>query len=189
MRCLLPVTVYCISLFSLQQLNALPAGNRPQRSSFDLLLGRPPKQLEGSELLAQDAPSSSSPPSSDGGHDADPAHPTLSPTSLWRALLIRGAPLALTETDVASTKTGGPRDDNDSNAEPKRRGRRYANGGSRGGHPAHPHHHGHPQLMRVGCVLGTCQVQNLSHRLYQLNGQNGRDDSSPVNPRSPHSYG
>ncbi|XP_034542147.1 protein ADM2 isoform X2 [Notolabrus celidotus] len=60
------------------------------------------------------------------------------------------------------------------------RGRRHANsGGTRG--------HGH--LMRVGCVLGTCQVQNLSHRLYQLIGQSGREDSSPINPRSPHSYG
>lgn len=60
------------------------------------------------------------------------------------------------------------------------RGRRHANGS--GGRS-----HGH--LMRVGCVLGTCQVQNLSHRLYQLIGQSGREDSSPINPRSPHSYG
>ncbi|CAL1592316.1 unnamed protein product [Knipowitschia caucasica] len=48
---------------------------------------------------------------------------------------------------------------------------------------------GRAHLMRVGCVLGTCQVQNLSHRLYQLIGQSGREDSSPINPRSPHSYG
>lgn len=57
---------------------------------------------------------------------------------------------------------------------------------------AHSHGHRYPhhgQLMRVGCVLGTCQVQNLSHRLYQLIGQSGRDDSSPMNPKSPHSYG
>ncbi|XP_041852805.1 uncharacterized protein adm2b [Melanotaenia boesemani] len=60
------------------------------------------------------------------------------------------------------------------------RSRRHANSG--GGRS-----HGH--LMRVGCVLGTCQVQNLSHRLYQLIGQSGREDSSPINPRSPHSYG
>ncbi|XP_028287571.1 ADM2 [Parambassis ranga] len=60
------------------------------------------------------------------------------------------------------------------------RGRRHATTGSGRGH-------GH--LMRVGCVLGTCQVQNLSHRLYQLIGQSGREDSSPINPRSPHSYG
>ncbi|XP_071391496.1 protein ADM2 [Centroberyx affinis] len=60
------------------------------------------------------------------------------------------------------------------------RGRRHANGGGV---------RGHGQLMRVGCVLGTCQVQNLSHRLYQLIGQSGREDSSPINPRSPHSYG
>lgn len=60
------------------------------------------------------------------------------------------------------------------------RSRRHANGGGR-------RSHGH--LMRVGCVLGTCQVQNLSHRLYQLIGQSGKEDSSPINPRSPHSYG
>ncbi|TNN30611.1 ADM2 [Liparis tanakae] len=60
------------------------------------------------------------------------------------------------------------------------RGRRHAIGG--GGR-------GHAHLMRVGCVLGTCQVQNLSHRLYQLIGQTGREDSAPINPRSPHSYG
>uniref|UniRef100_A0A8V5G7E0 Uncharacterized protein n=1 Tax=Melopsittacus undulatus TaxID=13146 RepID=A0A8V5G7E0_MELUD len=47
----------------------------------------------------------------------------------------------------------------------------------------------HTQLLRVGCVLGTCQVQNLSHRLWQLRGQLGRQDSSPMNPHSPHSYG
>lgn len=60
------------------------------------------------------------------------------------------------------------------------RGRRHANSGG---------NKGHSQLMRVGCVLGTCQVQNLSHRLYQLIGQSGRENSSPMNPRSPHSYG
>uniref|UniRef100_A0A3Q3M0M4 Adrenomedullin 2b n=1 Tax=Mastacembelus armatus TaxID=205130 RepID=A0A3Q3M0M4_9TELE len=60
------------------------------------------------------------------------------------------------------------------------RGRRHASSG-RG------RHYGH--VMRVRCVLGTCQVQNLSHRLYQLVGQSRRQDSSPINPRSPHSYG
>ncbi|XP_075780336.1 protein ADM2 [Pelodiscus sinensis] len=53
---------------------------------------------------------------------------------------------------------------------------------------AAPRRH-HAQLMRVGCVLGTCQVQNLGHRLWQLMGQSGRQDSSPMNPSSPHSYG
>ncbi|XP_030327953.1 protein ADM2 [Strigops habroptila] len=59
--------------------------------------------------------------------------------------------------------------------------------------PAHVSRHTrgrrHTQLLRVGCVLGTCQVQNLSHRLWQLRGQLGRQDSSPMNPHSPHSYG
>ncbi|XP_017513523.2 protein ADM2 isoform X2 [Manis javanica] len=45
------------------------------------------------------------------------------------------------------------------------------------------------QLLRVGCVLGTCQVQNLSHRLWQLVGSAGPRDSAPVDPSSPHSYG
>uniref|UniRef100_A0A8C0GMG9 Adrenomedullin 2 n=1 Tax=Chelonoidis abingdonii TaxID=106734 RepID=A0A8C0GMG9_CHEAB len=54
-------------------------------------------------------------------------------------------------------------------------------------HAALRRHHAH--LMRVGCVLGTCQVQNLGHRLWQLMGQSGRQDSSPMNPNSPHSYG
>nr|XP_030117472.3 protein ADM2 [Taeniopygia guttata] len=62
----------------------------------------------------------------------------------------------------------------DPRRDPRRdRGRRQA-----GGH-----------LVRVGCVLGTCQVQNLSHRLWQLRGHSGRRDSSPMNPNSPHSYG
>ncbi|XP_012881196.1 PREDICTED: ADM2 [Dipodomys ordii] len=47
----------------------------------------------------------------------------------------------------------------------------------------------HAQLLRVGCVLGTCQVQNLSHRLWQLVGPAGRRNSAPVDPSSPHSYG
>ncbi|XP_055963087.1 protein ADM2 [Sorex fumeus] len=69
------------------------------------------------------------------------------------------------------------------------------------GHPARgsPHRHRHhspsaprrprAQLLRVGCVLGTCQVQNLSHRLWQLFGSAGPRDSVPVDPSSPHSYG
>ncbi|NP_958829.1 protein ADM2 preproprotein [Rattus norvegicus] len=64
-------------------------------------------------------------------------------------------------------------------------------GGSR--HPGPQRHVGsrrpHAQLLRVGCVLGTCQVQNLSHRLWQLVRPSGRRDSAPVDPSSPHSYG
>ncbi|XP_077023979.1 protein ADM2 isoform X2 [Tamandua tetradactyla] len=45
------------------------------------------------------------------------------------------------------------------------------------------------QLLRVGCVLGTCQVQNLSHRLWQLVGQASRREVAPVDPSNPHSYG
>ncbi|XP_032972155.1 protein ADM2 isoform X2 [Rhinolophus ferrumequinum] len=45
------------------------------------------------------------------------------------------------------------------------------------------------QFLRAGCVLGTCQVQNLSHRLWQLIASAGPRDSSPMDPSSPHSYG
>lgn len=91
---------------------------------------------------------------------------------VWRSLLYKEPPPRHACT-LLSHNTSGPA--------ARRRGRRHALFGTRG--------HGHSQLMRVGCVLGTCQVQNLSHRLYQLIGQSGREESSPVNPRSPHSYG
>ncbi|XP_074083271.1 protein ADM2 [Macrotis lagotis] len=61
-------------------------------------------------------------------------------------------------------------------------------GRSRGRGRRHTRRH-HAQLLRMGCVLSTCQVQNLSHRLRQLMGQSGRQDSAPMNPKSPHSYG
>ncbi|KAK2892915.1 hypothetical protein QQF64_035177 [Cirrhinus molitorella] len=93
-------------------------------------------------------------------------------TVLWRAILFKSPPPEPTIETETSNETG---------ASPKHRGRRNVH--SRG-----HHNHHHPQLKRVGCILGTCQVQNLSHRLYQLHGQSGRDES-PINPRSPHSYG
>ncbi|XP_036285952.1 protein ADM2 [Pipistrellus kuhlii] len=45
------------------------------------------------------------------------------------------------------------------------------------------------QRLRVGCVLSTCQVQNLSHRLWQLVASAGPRDPAPMDPSSPHSYG
>ncbi|XP_049740747.1 protein ADM2 [Elephas maximus indicus] len=62
-------------------------------------------------------------------------------------------------------------------------GRRHS--GSRHPGPRRPR----AQLLRVGCMLGTCQVQNLSHRLWQIVEQAGQRDLAPVDPRSPHSYG
>uniref|UniRef100_A0A671LGB8 Adrenomedullin 2b n=1 Tax=Sinocyclocheilus anshuiensis TaxID=1608454 RepID=A0A671LGB8_9TELE len=87
--------------------------------------------------------------------------------AVWRALLHKGPPVKQTNTLANQNREHF-------------RERRHVLRGSRG--------HPQGQLMRVGCVLGTCQVQNLSHRLYQLNGQSGRQDA-PINPRSPHSYG
>lgn len=90
--------------------------------------------------------------------------------AVWRALLHKGHP---------SRQTNTPANQN-SSAQGHFRERRHVFRGSR--------IHQQGQLMRVGCVLGTCQVQNLSHRLYQLNSQS-RLQESPINPRSPHSYG
>lgn len=105
-----------------------------------------------------------------------PAVP-LNQTSLWKALLYKSPPPS--SQDMMSTSN--PTANSVKSNQRKPRGRRSAH--------ARNHHHQHGQLMRVGCVLGTCQVQKLSHRLYQLVGQTGREDSAPINPNSPHSYG
>ncbi|XP_058482228.1 protein ADM2a [Solea solea] len=168
MRSLLPLTVYCISLVSLQQLKALPAQERPDSNRLGVFT----KLINKREEKAM-AP----------GSQSDVATPSPAPSQYpkWLESFLGHPPAAgvrisspgLAWLKKASQKTGRAL-----------RVRRHAHSGLRGGH--HPHH---PQLMRVGCVLGTCQVQNLSHRLYQLIGQNGRENSSPINPRSPHSYG
>lgn len=101
-------------------------------------------------------------------------------TVLWRAILSRPPPPDPTGNPlhVGQPKAG---ESSATGESPKQRDRRNVH--SRGNH-----NHRHGRLMRVGCVLGTCQVQNLSHRLHQLAGQSGREES-PINPRSPHSYG
>ncbi|CAD7676979.1 unnamed protein product [Nyctereutes procyonoides] len=58
-----------------------------------------------------------------------------------------------------------------------------------GAHRRRGPHRSRAQLLRVGCVLGTCQVQNLSHRLWQLVGSAGPRNAAPVDPSSPYSYG
>lgn len=97
--------------------------------------------------------------------------------TLWKALLLRN-PTSSFEKPTSTSFVEGALVE-------KLRGIRRR----RSAHPRNPHHNKHGQLMRVGCILGTCQVQNLSHRLYQLIGQTGREDVSPMNPHSPHSYG
>uniref|UniRef100_A0A667YQ42 Adrenomedullin 2 n=1 Tax=Myripristis murdjan TaxID=586833 RepID=A0A667YQ42_9TELE len=107
-----------------------------------------------------------------------------SPSPKWLPGFLRHTPTTGARAAPPSLAWARPAEDSQMQQRAPR-GRRHAHSGSRGGH----HHSHHAQLMRVGCVLGTCQVQNLSHRLYQLIGQSGREDSSPINPRSPHSYG
>ncbi|XP_070785399.1 protein ADM2a [Enoplosus armatus] len=169
MRSLLPLTVYCISLVSLQQLLALPAEERPNRS--DLL----------NKLIHRREDTASA-----SGSQTDIAAPSSAPSQSpkWLPGVLRRRPAS--GVRGASPAMGWARPTEASQIERRvLRARRHAHSGSRGGH----HYPQHAQLMRVGCVLGTCQVQNLSHRLYQLIGQSGREDSSPINPRSPHSYG
>ncbi|XP_041636716.1 protein ADM2a [Cheilinus undulatus] len=171
MRSFLPLTVYCISLVSLQQLLALPAEERPDTNRLDLLN----KLFDESQdkALASEV----------GTPDVIPSE---APSDVPKWLSGFLTPKPASGARLASPNLAWARP-----AEPSRmrrrviRSRRYAHSGSRNGH----HHQHQGQLMRVGCVLGTCQVQNLSHRLYQLVGQSGREDSSPINPRSPHSYG
>ncbi|XP_062863907.1 protein ADM2a [Trichomycterus rosablanca] len=109
---------------------------------------------------------------------------SLDKTTLWRALLLRNPTSSFEKPpstlDVSPSTSSADGEFVENPRSPRRR---------RSAHTRNHHHNKHGQLMRVGCILGTCQVQNLSHRLYQLVGQTGREDSSPMNPNSPHSYG
>uniref|UniRef100_A0AAZ1XU12 Adrenomedullin 2a n=1 Tax=Oreochromis aureus TaxID=47969 RepID=A0AAZ1XU12_OREAU len=180
MRFFFPLTVYCISLLSLQQ--ALPAEQRPGRNrnlSHTVLHKHGADRLDVlNKLIGQkddNAPAAESQTISTVPSSAPSRSPNRLPGFMKQPLAsgARTASLALAwarSTEALQVERRAPR------------ARRHAH--SRGGHNNH-----HPKLMRVGCVLGTCQVQNLSHRLYQLIGQSGREDSSPINPRSPHSFG
>lgn len=166
MRSFLPLTVYCISLLSLQRLQAQPARESP---------GNRLKLLD--ELIGQRGDTSYNP-----GSQTESSVPASS--SKWPLFFLRRPPATAVWPASRGLAWARPHEASQMERRPLR-SRRHAHAGLRGGH--HYPHHG--QLMRVGCVLGTCQVQNLSHRLYQLIGQSGREDSSPINPKSPHSYG
>ncbi|XP_052437261.1 protein ADM2-like [Carassius gibelio] len=162
MRALFPVFLSCISLLS-SQLLALPLRNR-----LDFMTRL--HQLRKKNTISLDITER---PNTDHGVSIDR-------TILWRAILSKSPPQDPIRNPFhigqpmagESTKMG---------ESAKHRGRRNVH--SKG----HNNHH-HAQLMRVGCVLGTCQVQNLSHRLFQMGAQSGREEA-PINPRSPHSYG
>ncbi|XP_056132948.1 protein ADM2a [Lampris incognitus] len=177
MRSLLPLAAYCISLLCLQQLSALPAGRRVEKNRSDLL------QM----LTGQTNDKSITPASQRSAASSSDAPPTSSPQPSTKQPpgFLRHAALTKLRATLPSLVWARPTEQDPESQQRSLRGRRHAHSGSRGGH----HQSHHAQLMRVGCVLGTCQVQNLSHRLYQLIGQSGREDSSPINPRSPHSYG
>ncbi|XP_056281155.1 protein ADM2a [Pseudoliparis swirei] len=199
MRSLLPLAVCCISLVSLQPpdparldlLHELAAQREDTASGSETRTGLAAQREDtasGSEtrtgLAAQreDTASGSETRTGLAAQMEDTASGSESRTgfaapppgvlSLRPASGVRVAPPSLTWARPAGMSSAEPR---------APRARRHAHSG----------HHGnqHGQLMRVGCVLGTCQVQNLSHRLYQLIGQSGREEAAPVNPRSPHSYG
>ncbi|KAJ8006977.1 hypothetical protein DPEC_G00112790 [Dallia pectoralis] len=169
-------------LLSVQQLLAVPVPDYFERNRLELL--KKIHRLSGEGIVTPE------------GSGTEHTSPTGS-SPLSRLQPIKISPKWLPgylNSDIATTdmNTAHPEElapvRSEVGVEPQQRGsrgRRNANSGVRGGQH-HPHH---PQLMRVGCVLGTCQVQNLSHRLYQLIGQSGREDTSPINPRSPHSYG
>ncbi|KAL6117104.1 adm2 [Pungitius sinensis] len=171
MPSLLPLAVYCISLVSLQQPLAVAAKDARDSNRLDLLN----KLINQREDKASVSGSQAHMPTLSSA----PRHPPK-----WLAGFLRHQPAS--GVRAASPELAWARPVGTSQIELRGpRVRRHAHSGSRKGH----HYPQHAQLMRVGCVLGTCQVQNLSHRLYQLVAQNGREDSSPINPRSPHSYG
>ncbi|KAI3366984.1 hypothetical protein L3Q82_009620 [Scortum barcoo] len=173
MRSLLPLTVYCISLVSLQQLLAQPAEERPDTTRLDLfnkLIDQREDKASASERQTHIAVSS----------------PAPSQTPKWLSGFLRHQPASGVRRPSPRLAWAHPAEASQIERRALR-ARRHVHSGTRREVVYHYPHHA--QLMRVGCVLGTCQVQNLSHRLYQLIGQSGREDSSPINPRSPHSYG
>ncbi|XP_034530097.1 protein ADM2a [Notolabrus celidotus] len=171
MRSFFPLTVYCISLVSLHRLLALPAEERPDADRLDLL-DKLFNQIEDKTSASESQTPSVAP-------SQDP-----SDTPKWLPGFLKQKPASGARAPSPNLAWARPAESSQTERKVLR-ARRHTHAGSRNGHH-HPHH---AQLMRVGCVLGTCQVQNLSHRLYQLIGQSGREDSSPINPRSPHSYG
>ncbi|KAJ0037022.1 hypothetical protein NL108_014356 [Boleophthalmus pectinirostris] len=163
MRPLLPLLplllAACCVSLLCRRLEALRADERTDTSRSDLI-----NQLFD---VSEDAPPSSAPASDSG------------PLTKWLTSLLQR------RSTRSVSKASSPSSSSDPSPAPERspllRPRRHLS--------ARGSQHHHAQLMRVGCKLGTCQVQNLSHRLYQLIGQRGREDSSPINPKSPHSYG
>ncbi|XP_048865560.1 protein ADM2-like [Brienomyrus brachyistius] len=173
MQPLPPVALCCITLLSLQQqLLAGPAGVRLH--TYRLNSEKKQQALEEVEDMKVGPVSS---------HPTPPHTPLEAKRLLWRRLLFQSPPTQESGHSPAPPRVRSLRAPSGTQRHRRRsrRERRQSNSALRG--------HQHAQLMRVGCVLGTCQVQNLSHRLYQLIGQSGRESSSPINPRSPHSYG
>ncbi|XP_017288050.1 protein ADM2a [Kryptolebias marmoratus] len=168
MRSLIPLVVCCISLGSLQQLWALPAGERPDTSGLDLL----------NKLIGQKEEVSLS----SGSQTNHVASSALGQPPKWLPGFLRRKPASGARAASPGLAWAQPAEA----SQIKRRLRRsHVQAHSGGGQ----HYPKNAQLMRVGCELGTCQVQNLSHRLYQLIGQASRKELSPINPRSPHSFG
>ncbi|TWW65018.1 protein ADM2a [Takifugu flavidus] len=153
------LTAYCISLLSFLRLETLPAEELPDENRLDDIIDQ--RRDKSSVSRSQK------------NIDVPPLASSLSPKWLSK----HSGSHSRVKVVLRSLAW----------ARPQRlfRARRHIHSrGMRGHHYPHPN-----QLIRAGCALGTCQVQNLSHRLYQLIGQSGRDDSSPINPKSPHSYG
>ncbi|XP_065130086.2 protein ADM2a [Paramisgurnus dabryanus] len=166
MRSLFTVTVYCISLLS-SHLLAVPVKTPLEMNRLNFMAR--PHQQTVEVTISPDVKET------DRGVSIDHS-------ILWKAILSRPPPSALSNPSEIHVSQPIEGESNKGGEAPHQRGRRHVYSRNH-----HNHHHG--QLMRVGCILGTCQVQNLSHRLYQLAGQTRREDSSPINPRSPHSYG
>ncbi|CAL8405355.1 unnamed protein product [Arctogadus glacialis] len=179
MRSLLPLTVYCISLLTLQphSLQAVPVADHPVTDRSDLL------QRHGvqsdTEALVQEATSDVS--------AVTPSPAVRRPSESLAESLKRVASANARAAAVSSLAWARP----DSGRRILRRSLRTRRNAHHRQHHRHHHHHNspHSKSNKDGCPLGTCSVHNLSHRLYQLIGQSGREDSPKVNPMSPHSFG
>ncbi|XP_040928426.1 protein ADM2a [Betta splendens] len=177
MRSLLPLTLYCISLVSLRQPLVLAQEESPDEHRLDFINQREDNALVSSETTFLSSLSRLR----SQRFTAHLRHLAWARLALQSQLKQRSRVSRHKGRTLPSLEWALP---TEGTQVQQRLSRVRRHAALRGGHYQH-----NPQLMRVGCVLGTCQVQNLSHRLYQLIGQTGREDSSPINPRSPHSFG
>ncbi|CAL8242403.1 unnamed protein product [Merluccius merluccius] len=170
MKSALLLTVYCVSLFTVLRSSAMPV-EEPVSTDRSDLLKTLSDQTDTKALISEVQSDVST---------------TVKHSSNWLAVSLKRAASSNARAVLSSLAWAQP----ESGRQVLRRSLRIRRNAHHHHHHRQHHHNTHrSKLNKEGCPLGTCSVHNLSHRLYQLIGQSGRENSSPINPNSPHSFG